>query len=146
MCIWTPWKWGLSLEYKYLYIPKYQTGCCCLVTQSCPTLGDPIYCGPPGSSAHGNSPGKSTGVGCHVPPGDPPNSGIKSGSPTSQVDSLPPEPPEKHKNPGVGSLSLLQGIFLTQESNQVLPHCILYQMSYQGSRGTKHGADTKDVQ
>ena len=34
-----------------------------------------------------------------------------------------------------GSLSLLQGIFPTQESNQGLLHCrwILYQLSYQGS-------------
>ena len=34
-----------------------------------------------------------------------------------------------------GSLSLLQGIFLTQESNQGLLHCrwILYQLSYEGS-------------
>ena len=33
---------------------------------------------------------------------------------------------------GLGSLSLLQGIFLTQESNQGLLHCrqILYQLSY----------------
>ena len=39
------------------------------------------------------------------------------------------------KNTGVGSLSLVQGIFLTQESNQRLLHCrwILYQLSYQGS-------------
>ena len=36
--------------------------------------------------------------------------------------------------PGVGSLSLLQWIFLTQESNQGLLHCrcILYQLSYYG--------------
>ena len=35
----------------------------------------------------------------------------------------------------VGSLSLLQGIFLTQESNQGLLHCrwILYQLNYQRS-------------
>ena len=35
----------------------------------------------------------------------------------------------------MGSLSLLQQIFLTQESNGGLLHCrrILYQMSYQGS-------------
>ena len=35
---------------------------------------------------------------------------------------------------GVGSLSLLQGIFLTQESNRGLLNCnwILYQLSYQG--------------
>ena len=41
----------------------------------------------------------------------------------------------KPKNTGVGSLSLLQWIFLTQESNRGLPHCkqIFYQLSYQGS-------------
>ena len=39
------------------------------------------------------------------------------------------------QNPGVGSLSLLQRIFPTQESNQGLLHCrqILYQLSYKGS-------------
>ena len=39
------------------------------------------------------------------------------------------------KNTGVGSLSLLQGIFPTQESNPGLPHCkwILYQLSHKGS-------------
>ena len=37
------------------------------------------------------------------------------------------------QNTGVGSLSLLQGIFPTQGSNQDLLHCrrILYQLSYQ---------------
>ena len=45
-------------------------------------------------------------------PGDLPNPGIKPRSPTLQVDSLPAEPPEKPKNTGVGSLCLLQGIFL----------------------------------
>ena len=45
------------------------------------------------------------------------------------------EPPGKPKNTGMGSLSLLQGFFPTQESNQGLLHCrqILYQLSYQGS-------------
>ena len=39
------------------------------------------------------------------------------------------------QNTGVGSLSLLQGIFPTQGSNPGLLHCrqILYQMRYQGS-------------
>ena len=52
-----------------------------------------------------------------------------------QADSSPSEPPEKLKNTGVGSLSLLQGNFQTQESNQSLLHCrrILYQLSYGGS-------------
>ena len=43
------------------------------------------------------------------------NPGIEPGSPTLQVDSLPAEPQGKPKNTGVGSLSLHQSIFLTQE-------------------------------
>ena len=45
------------------------------------------------------------------------------------------EPPGKPKNTGVGSLSLLQGNFLTQELNQGLLHCrrTFYQLSYPGS-------------
>ena len=44
------------------------------------------------------------------------------------------EPPGKPQNTGVGSLSLLQRIFPTQESNWSVLHCrqILYQLSYQG--------------
>ena len=39
------------------------------------------------------------------------------------------------QNTGVGSLSLLQGIFQTQGLNPGIPHCrlILYQLSHQGS-------------
>ena len=64
-----------------------------------------------------------------------PNPGIEPRSPTVQVHSLPFEPPRKPKNTGVGGLSLLQGIFTTQESNQGLLHYrwILYQLSYRGS-------------
>ena len=42
------------------------------------------------------------------------------------------------QNGGVGSLSLLQGIFPTQGSNPGLPHCrrILYQLSHKGSPRT----------
>ena len=56
-------------------------------------------------------------------------------SPTLQVGSLLSEPPGKPKNTGVGSLYLLQGIFLTQEHNGGPLHCrqILYQLIYQGS-------------
>ena len=70
-------------------------------------------------------------------PGDLPNPGIKPRSPASQVDSLPSEPPAKPKKNGVGSLSLLRGIFLAEELNLGLLHCrqILYQLSYQGSSG-----------
>ena len=37
-----------------------------LVAQSCPTLCDTRDCSPPGSSVHGNTPGKNIGVGCHA--------------------------------------------------------------------------------
>ena len=63
--------------------------------QSCLTLCNPIDCSPPGSSVHGDSPGKNTGVDCHfllqgifMTPG-----GKTQGSVLSrlhqQVDSLP---------------------------------------------------------
>ena len=60
----------------------------CLVAQSCPALCDPMDCSPPVSSVHGDSPGKNTGMGCHVL-----LQGISQPrSPTFQVDSLPSEP------------------------------------------------------
>ena len=67
--------------------------------------------------------------------GNLPNPGIEPSSHTLQADSLPAEPPGKTKNTGVDSLSLLQQIFPTQESNQGLLHCrwILYQLNYQRS-------------
>ena len=44
------------------------------------------------------------------------------------------------QNTGVGSLSLLQGIFPTQGSNPGLPHCrqILYQLSHREAHSEKH--------
>ena len=38
----------------------------CLVTQLCLTLCDPMDYSPPGSSLHGHSPSKNSGVGCHA--------------------------------------------------------------------------------
>ena len=38
----------------------------CLVAQSCLILCDLMDSSPPGSSVHGDSPGKNTGVGCHA--------------------------------------------------------------------------------
>ena len=75
----------------------------CLSAQSCQILHDPMDCSLPGSSVHGDSPGKNTGVGSH---------------------------------------SLLQGVFMTQRLNTGLPHCrqILYQLSYQGSPSGKEPA------
>ena len=80
-------------------------------------------CSLPGSFVYGDSPGKNTEVGCHTlpPPGDLPNPGIKPRSPALQADSLSSELPGKPKNTGVGSLSLLQRIFPTQESEEGFP-------------------------
>ena len=38
----------------------------CLAAQSCPILCNPMDCSLPGSSVHGDSPGKNTGVGGHA--------------------------------------------------------------------------------
>ena len=109
----------------------------CWVAQLCPTLCDPMDCSLPcrlfcpwGFSRQEHW----SGLPC-PPPGDLPNPGIKPRSPALQADSLLFDPPGKPKNTGVDSLSLLQQIFPTQESNWGLQHCrqILYQLNYQGS-------------
>ena len=84
-----------------------------------------------------NSPGQNTGVGSLSLSRE----SSQPTSPTLQADSLPAEPQEKPKNSGMGSLSLLQGIFPTQGSNPGLPHCrcILYQLSHHGSLIYSHG-------
>ena len=64
----------------------------CLVTQSCLTLCDSMNCSLPGSSVHGDSLGKNSGVGC-PPPEDLPNPGIRPKSLALQVDSILFEPP-----------------------------------------------------
>ena len=106
------------------------------VIQSFPTLW------PHGLYNPWNSPGQSTRPeywsGQPFPfPGHLPNLEIEPRSPTLQADSLPAEPQAKPKNTGVGSLSLLQWIFLTQELNWGFLHCrqILYQLSHQASPG-----------
>ena len=70
-------------------------------------LCNPMDCSPPGSSVHGDSPGKNSGVGYHAllqglnPGGNP---GTEPRSPTLQVDSLPSESPGKPKNTGRPSI------------------------------------------
>ena len=68
----------------------------CLVAQLCAALCNPMDRSPPGSSVHGDSPGKNTRVKLSCPPpGDLPNSGIEPRSPALQMDSLPSGPPGK---------------------------------------------------
>ena len=108
----------------------------CLVSQSCSTLCDPMYCSLPGSSVHGDSLSKNIGVGCHalllwVFPTQGSNPSLSHcGWILYQLS---------HKeSPRIlewVAYAFSSGIFLTQESNRGLLHCrwILYQLSYQGS-------------
>ena len=137
---WTSWisaHWFLDLS--YLFIPLKVK-----VAQSCLTL-----CNPMDYTAHGvlqakilewvafpfsrgsSQPRDQTQVSC-----------IADGF------CLSAEQPGKPKNTGVGSLSLLQGIFQTQELNQGLLHCrqILYQLSYQGNYKLKFSFKKCDLQ
>ena len=87
----------------------------------------------------GDSPGKNTGVGAMLS-----SRGCSQPRDQNQVYCialhcrwilLPAELSRKPKNTEVGRLPFLQGVFLTQELNQGLPHCrwILYQLSHKGS-------------
>ena len=102
----------------------------CLVAPSCLMLCNPMDYG-----VHGILQARILEGEPFPSPGDLPNPGIEPRSPTLQADSLPTEPPGKPKNTGRESLSLLKGIFLTQELNWGLLHCrwILYQLSHKGS-------------
>ena len=97
------------------------------VTQLCPALWDPMDC-----LVHGIL--QLRILKWVAFPFSRGSSQIKPRSPTMQADSFPAEPQGKPKNIGVGSLSLLQQIFLTQELNWGPLHGrqILYQLSYQG--------------
>ena len=107
----------------------------CLAAQSCLSLCNLKDYSPPGSSVHGDSPDKNTGVGCHallqgIFPTQEWNPGVLH---CRQI--LYSEPPGKPKNTGVVSLSLSHGNFSTQGLIQdLLPsRQILYQLSYAGS-------------
>ena len=103
------------------------------VAQSCPTLCDPMD-----YTVHGILQARILEWVAFSFTRGSPNPGIEPRSPTLQTDSLPAEPQGKPKNTGVGSLSLLQRIFPTQELIQALLHCrwILHQLSHKGSPRT----------
>ena len=100
-------------------------------TQLCPTLCDPMD-----YTVHGILQARILEWAAFLFSRGSSHPGIKPRFPALQADSLPAEPQGKPKNTRVGSLSLPQQIFLTQESNQGLLHCrqILYQLSYQVSQ------------
>ena len=128
--------------------------------QSCPTPCDPMDCSPPGSSVHGilqarilqcvampSFRGSSqsrdrTYVSCVSCAGRQTlyHRVIAKSCPTLRPHGLQPARVPcpwdfPGKNAGVDCHFLLQGIFLTQETNPGLPHCgqKLYRLSHQGS-------------
>ena len=112
------------------------------VAQLCPTLCDPVD-----YTVHGILQVRILEWVAFPSPGDLPNPGIEPRFPELQAASLPAEPPGNPKNTGVGSLSLLQWIFPTQESNRGLLHCrrIPYQLSYQGAISKESAFNAGDV-
>ena len=94
-----------------------------LVTQSFLALCDPIDCSPPGSSLHGNSVGKNTGVGSHsLLQGKFPDPGMEPGSPTLQADSLPSESPGKPRW-GLQRAPFVLGHPITLTTTRGQDHC-----------------------
>ena len=82
----------------------------------------PMHCSRPGSSVHGDSLGKNTGVGFHaLLQGIFPTQGSKPD--LSHCRRTLYRLGHQGSLTGVGSHSLLQGIFPTQGPNQGLPHC-----------------------
>ena len=107
----------------------------CSVAQLCLTLCDPMDSSPPGSSVHGDSPGKKTGVRSHtLLQGIFPIQGLTPG--LSHCRRI------LYCLSHQGSPRILKWVAytfsnrtLTQESNRGLLHCrqILYHLSHQGS-------------
>ena len=64
--IWTRSWFALLYSGNWQNAPKQPCVHVCQVAKSGPTLGDPVDCSRPGSSVHGDAPGKHTGVGCHA--------------------------------------------------------------------------------
>ena len=62
--------------------------CCYLVTESCPTLCDPLDCSLPGSSVHGISQARILEWLPYPSPEYVPEPGVKPVSPAWQTDSL----------------------------------------------------------
>ena len=99
------------------------------VTQSCPTLSDPVDYSP------WNSPGQNTGMGSlsllqRIFPTQGSNPNIRIAG--KFFSSWATKEAQEYWD---GSLSIFQQIFPTQESSRGLLHCklILHQLSYQGS-------------
>ena len=111
--------------------------CCAYPTyQSYPTLFDPMDCSPPGSSVHGDSPGKNTGVGCHaLLHGLFPTQGLTPGLPHYRQVLYCLSYQGSPRTPEWVAYPSSRGSSWPRKSYLGLLHCrqILYQLRYQGS-------------
>ena len=83
-------------------------------------------CSPPGSSVHGESPGKNTGVGCHaLLQGIFPTQGSNPALHTLQVDSLPSELPGKPMLDYVRNVILENSSFSSSKGYVLITMCTL---------------------
>ena len=104
----------LLLEYYSIVSQDIMKSTEVKVAQSCPTLCDSMD-----DRVHGILQARILEWVALPFSRDLPKPGIEPRSPALLADSLPAEPQGKPKNTGVGSLSLLQRIFPTQESKWV---------------------------
>ena len=87
----------------------------CLASQSYLTLCNPTDSSPPGSSVHGDSPGKTTGVGCFAfLQGIFPTQGLNPGLLHCRWISFPAEPPRKP------TLGLTEGFLKKSHVREIL--------------------------
>ena len=96
----------LLVECKAGNVSFHRYMCLCLITQSCPTLCDPMDCSLPGSSVFGLLQAEYWSGLPFPSPENLPDPGIKPGSPALLTDSLPSEPP------GKANTNILVGLLL----------------------------------
>ena len=102
----------------------------CLVAQSCPTICHPVGYNPPGSSVHGDSPGKNTGVSAMLS-----SRGSCQPRDWTQISRIPDSSlSEPRGKPTYPTSNLIQCIWAESGLNLRLcsprPHYMVYQASY----------------
>ena len=90
-----------------------------LVAQAYPTLCDPMDCSLPGSSTRGILQARILEWVAFPSPGDLPDPGIESESPTLQADPLPSEPLEKPQTQGVLLLVVISKHACERENSEL---------------------------
>ena len=151
----TEWYWSKSFYMQFRTFPislswsfKFEIGwkpCVCLVAQLCQTLCNSMDCSPPGSPVHGDSQARILEW-----VSKPSSKGSPQPRDWTQVSHIAGRfftiwVIREAQEYWVGSQSLLQGIFLTQDLNWGLLHCrqILYKLSYQGRSRKPCGSEAK---